>query len=262
MFPQQRQQSAPRNIPQLQEQATSFIFGFCSIFTLLLEMLLRPAYGSQYFSSVNHFLTFIVLLVFSAFSEIPSYLPALPFLRYTPPPGLYGIGSLFELFVIISFIHGCRTWRRMVRPEAELNSYYVGPPLPFFRFLPFTWWTTRIIGEPLFVIAVAIVLRNLFILTPSATNFLIFSAICLAMKSHIMWFSYWQFKRNLLDSQNLRLIIARITNNTATEEERTIVNMAMLPTDISEDLRAGTADSTVRPAQQTPKEQTNDQETA
>src|ERR1700735_3249636 len=127
-------------------------------------MLLRPQYGSEYFSPVTMFFTAVMMLFLPLFTALSGMLP---FLRFRTL-GLFGIATLSKLFFMGSFVHGLRVWRRMVHMDLEENSFFAGEPLFFFRWLPFSWWVTRIAIEPAFVFVVALILANLFILQPSA----------------------------------------------------------------------------------------------
>jgi hypothetical protein len=165
----------------------------------------------------------------------------IPFIGGRPGPGLFDIGTFTNLFFLGSFIHGLRVWRRMVHPESEKFSWFEGPPLPIFRIVPGTFWMIRIIYEPVFVFVTAIVLENFFILQSSAAHFLMVSAFMLAMKQYVAWYMQWQFLRELLDARNTGPIIAKIVDNSATEDELATIHLASIPKDIPDDLRKETA---------------------
>jgi hypothetical protein len=129
----------------------------------------------------------------------------------------------------------------MIHPESEQFSWYEGPALPIFRLVPGTFWTIRIICEPVFVFVTAMVLENFFILQPGAAHFLMVSAAMLGMKQYIAWYMQWQFLRELMDTRNSAPIIAKIVDNSATEDELAAVHLASIPKDIPDDLRRETA---------------------
>lgn len=99
----------------------------------------------------------------------------------------------------------------------------------------------RIIYEPIFVFIAAIVLENFFVLQSGAAHFLMFSAFMLAMKQYVAWYMQWQFLRELMDMRNAGPIIAKVVDNSATDDELASVHLASIPKDIPEDLRKQTA---------------------
>jgi hypothetical protein len=242
MSPMNKQQESPVSINQLQDFAISFVFNATSIVTLPVEMVLRPAYGSRYVSPVVLFFSaMMMILVPMFFSVMTAVGSMIPFARFRGSIGLIGIWGLSRLFFLGAFIHGFRTWKRMLHPESELISYYEGPPLPFFRILPLSFWQIRIVAEPAFVFAAAIFLPNFLILEPSAAHFLMFSAICLAMKEYLAWYLQWQFLRGLLDTRNAGPIIAKIIENRATPDELASVHLASFPKNLPDDIRRSAA---------------------
>lgn len=164
----------------------------------------------------------------------------LPFASFHGPVGLFGIGTLSKLFFLGSFVHGFRIWRRMIHLEQEKHSRSEGLALPIFRILPGGFWLCRIVWEPLFVLAAAITLPNLFILQASAAHYLLLAAICLAMKQYTAWYREWEYLRDIMDNRFAGPIIAKVAENTATEDERATVHMASLPKDLPDDLRKDT----------------------
>ncbi len=231
-------QQPPQNINQLQDTMLNVVYNFCTIFTIPVEMVLRPQYGSRYFPPVLMFFTGILMVVLPVFSAMADgIIHMIPFARFTAAVGLFGIGSLSKMFFLGSMIHGLRTWRRMIHMELEENSLYAGPPLPFFRLLPCSFWTTRIIAEPLFVFTLSIVLPNFFILQSSAANYLAFAALMLAMKNYVAWYQQWQFIRALLDTRNAAPIIAKLMENKASDEDLAAMHLASFPKNLPDDER-------------------------
>jgi hypothetical protein len=241
MFPTQAR-SAPVGVEHYQEFAINVVYTFTSIVSAPVEMVLRPQYGSEYFSPVVTFFAgvmMVMLPVISLFADGVSHM--IPFVRIPAPVGVFGIGTLSRLYFLGGFIHGFRIWRRMIHPERELHSQWAGPPLPFFYILPWSsWWVIRIIYEPVFVFALSMVLTNFFILQGSAAHYLMFAAVMLAMKNYVEWYMQWRYLRQIMNSRAVAPIIAKVADNTATEDERAMVHMASLPKDIPEDLRRDT----------------------
>jgi hypothetical protein len=67
------------------------------------------------------------------------------------------------------------------------------------------------------------------------------AAFMLAMKQYVAWYMQWQFLRGLMDMRNAGPIIAKLVDNTATEDELATIHMASIPKDIPDDLRRDTA---------------------
>jgi hypothetical protein len=238
MFPQQQQQS-PTNLSQLPDMMANVVYNFCSIFTAPLEMVLRPQYGSRYFSPIITCFTAGLMIFLPLISGMASGFP-LPFMM-PHPVGLFGIATLSKLYFLGVPVHGFRTWLRMIHMEREENSYYEGPPLFIFRLLPFSFWTTRILIEPLFVIALTLVLTNFFILQSPAEHFLLFAALMLAMKQYVAWYKWWQVIRGLMDMRNMGPKIARISDNTASDQDLESAHLASFPKNLPEDVRRSAA---------------------
>ena len=118
---------------------------------------------------------------------------------------------------------------------------YEGPPLPFLRRLPLSFWVIRIVVEPALVFTLSIVLPNLFILEPSAAHYLALCALLLAMKNYVAWYMQWQFIRGLLDSRNSAPIIAKVVEDRATPEELASVRLASFPRNLPDDIRRAAA---------------------
>jgi hypothetical protein len=235
-------QQQPADINRFQDGMINVAYNVCSIPSMPVELVIRPLYGSRYFPPLIQLCAaglMILLPVFSQLAEGFSHM--VPFLRFQGAMGLYGIGSISKLFFICSFIHGIRIWRRMLRPLRELHSHYEGPALPIFGLFTRSFWITRIILEPALVFTLALVLSNFFILQPSAAHYLEFASFCLAMKQYIAWYKQWERIRDVLDARSTAPILAKIVDNTATDEDRATIHMASLPKDIPEDLRRDTA---------------------
>jgi hypothetical protein len=235
-------QQSHHGVESYEALALYLVYNFCSIFTLPVEMLLRPRFGSQYFPPMISMFSSIMMVLLPVFLIVADGIShMLPFGAFALPQGLFGIGSLSKLYFLGSFVHGIRVFRRMIHPFTERISTYEGPPLFIFRIIPASFFTIRIIFEPLFVIIVAVVLQNLFILQSSAGHFLEFSAVMLVMKEYTDWLICWKHMRGVLDVQAGAPIIAKFLDNTASQDELASINLASLPKDTPEDVRRQTA---------------------
>jgi hypothetical protein len=243
----QQQEHGPMSVEQLQNGAMNAVETLCSVFSMPIEIVLRPRYGSRYFPPPIMFFAAMNMLTmpmigeaFSSFHNNPLFIAMH---KQAPPEALFGIGSLSKLFFLLCFIHGFRTYRRMFKPELEEHSRYEGPPLPFIDLLPGAknFWLTRIVLEPALVLIAATVLQSIFIFQPGLAHYLQLSALCLTMKSFIAWYRSFQFLRDVLDTRNQSSIVARYINNTASPDELNAVHLATLPKDISPELRKATA---------------------
>ena len=235
-------QQSPTNINYFQDMMMNLVYNLTSIFTMPVEMALRPHYGSRYFPPVIMFFSAVMMILLPLFSAIANgIIRMLPFAGFRGPAGIIGMGGLSRLFFLGAFIHGFRVWRRMLNLSSELHSGYEGPPLPFFRIVPCSFWVTRIVVEPLFVFTLSVVLPNFFILEPSAAHYLAFAAIMLSMKQYVAWYQQWQFLRNLLDMRNTGPIIARIVEDRASPEDLAPVHLASFPRNLPEDIRRSAA---------------------
>jgi hypothetical protein len=231
--------SQKSSIDHFQDGMVDFVYNVCSIPCMLPEMFIRPWYGSRYFPPIIQFIAAILWAVIPSFFSVAEGVSHMvPLMRFAPTYGMYGLGTLSKLFFLASFVHGLRIWRRMINPFREKNSMYEGPPLVFFRVFPLPFWFTRIVLEPVAVFALAITLRNSFILQPAAASFLMFSAVMLAMKQYCAWYMFWQFFRGLLDAANAGPIIAKYVGNSATSEELETIHLAGAPKNLPDDIRS------------------------
>ena len=233
-------------IDQMQDFGMNLVENICGAISMPAEMILRPWYGSRFFSPTEIFLStgwMTLLPLLSSTADAVTHL--IPFMHAAPPPGLFDIGSLAKLYFLMGFGHGVRVYRRMIHPEREDDSRFSGPPLPFFHLIPGSgsWWFTRIALEPAFLVVAATILANFFILQPGLSAYLHFMAVALAMKNFVAWYRSWCFIRDILDAQNAGPTIAKIVNDSATEEEMARINLASFPRNISPSIRKNAAQS-------------------
>jgi hypothetical protein len=163
----------------------------------------------------------------------------IPFHQAQMPVGLFSIGSLASLYFFLTFIHGLRLWRRMIYMELEQHSEFEGPPLPFFRLIPGSrsFWFTRIVLEPAFVLVLASVLERIFIIQSGLSTFLHIAALALLMKNFIGWYRGWEFARILIDQSYAGPIIAKLVENKATEDDLAPIHLASFPKNVSPQIR-------------------------
>jgi hypothetical protein len=245
MTPGQNQQ--PLDISRLQDVAMNVVYNVCGIICMPVEMALRPFYGSRYFPPMMMMFSIFMMLLLPLFESLTEGFDGMiPFLPHPAPVGLFGIGAFSKFFFIGLFVHGFRIWRRMIHMDREQNSLFEGPPLFIFNLLPGTFWRVRIVYEPLFLLALSVVLPNFLILQPSAAHYLTFAAFALAMKQYVAWFMQWQFLRGLMDMRNAGPIVAKFVDNTATEDDLATIHLASLPRDIPEEVRRDTAEHIAR----------------
>jgi hypothetical protein len=244
------QQESPMNINQLQNFAMSIVENVCSIFTMPIEIVLRPQYGTRYFPVSIAFFSAILMILLPLFSSAAdSVVRMIPFSSPPPPPaGLFGIGSLSSLYFLLVFLHGFRLWRRMIYMELEDHSEYEGPPLPFFYLIPGgrSFWFTRIVLEPVLVFILATLLEGFRIFQSGLATYLHIAALLLAMKGFICWYRFWEYLRKLMDARNVGPIIAKLVENKATEDDLAPIHLASFPKNVASDLRQAAASQIAR----------------
>jgi hypothetical protein len=237
------------SIDQLQETALNVIYNFASIFTMPVEILIRPWFGSRYFSAPNLFFSAIFMTFASAFLTVATAAgQMIPFVRFRGAAGLYGFGAMTELFFLAAMFHGIRIWRRMIDMSREANSVFEGPPLPIFGWLPnsHAFYLVRIVYEPLFVYITATVLGTLSIIQLPLVLYLQVTSLFLAMKNYIAWYKLWAYVRNLMDMANAAPTIARFVTNSASDDELARVHLASLPKNLPPDIHKAAASYVAR----------------
>lgn len=238
-------QASSMSLDQLENTALNVVDALCSIFSMPVELILRPWHGTRYFPvSVRFFASVMMLLLPAIAGMADMLLHMIPFARIAPSFGLFGIGALARVYFLLSLVHGVRLWKRMLHMETEIHSQYEGPPLPFFKLVPGrkSFWFIRIVWEPAFVFVAAIILTNLLIFQPGLGIFLQMSALSLAMKNFIGWYREWQYLRVLLDMRNSGPIIGKLIHDEATEDELSQFHLASFPKNVSPDLKQAAVD--------------------
>jgi hypothetical protein len=244
------QPEMPMNINQLQSFAMNVVANVCSIFTMPVEIILRPHYGTRYFAVPIVFFSAILMVILPLFSSAAdSVVSMIPFSAPArPPAGLFSIGSLSSLYFFLVFLHGFRLWRRMIHMELEEHSEFEGPPLPFFHLIPGgrSFWFTRIVIEPVFVFILATLLEGSRIFQSGLATYLHIAALMLAMKNFICWYRAWEYVRKLMDARHVSPIIAKLLENKATEDDLAPIHLASFPKTIGSDLRQAAASHIAR----------------
>jgi hypothetical protein len=232
------------NVEHLQNTALNVVEMICSVISCPVEMILRPWYGTRYFPVPVMFGSLVLMLLLPGIALLfTSVVQMIPFSRYAPPPGLFDFASLTKLYFLLSIVHGFRIWRRMIHPELEVHSRYEGAPLPFFAFLPKSksFWFTRIVLEPCFVFLAAIVLQDLFIVQSGLGIYLQVAGVAVAMKNFVSWYRTWEFLRDRFDVIGIAPGLAKLMDNTATEEDLAPMHLASFPKGLDPTMRRAAA---------------------
>jgi hypothetical protein len=228
------------NVEHLQNSAINGVEFICSIFSMPVEMMLRPWYGTRYFTVAVAFFSALLMMVLPLLGMVAtSLMQMIPFTHIIPPRGMFGFAEFAKLYFILLTVHGVRLARRMLKPETELHSEYEGPALPFFGL--FRWcrsfWRTRVVFEPVLVFVAATVLHDLFIVQSGLFIYLRIAAFMLAIKEITGWYRSWEFVRKILDMRNAAPALARLVDDTATEEDLAPIHLASFPKNIAPDVR-------------------------
>jgi hypothetical protein len=191
MMPTFNSGQQPLNVDSWHNRYINRVFNFCSIVTMPVEMALRPFSGTRYYPPLVIFMSAVMMLI------VPVFFTFL----FGGDDGLIGLSAFTKFFFAGLMTNGIRKLRLMIHPQREKNSNWANEHLFFFNWLPKpTFWRIRIVYEPLFVVAVSVMLQNFFILTQGAGNFLITSAVFLAMKNYTHWYMEWEQIRTSKDT--------------------------------------------------------------
>ncbi|HTX35085.1 MAG TPA: hypothetical protein VME43_08690 [Bryobacteraceae bacterium] len=235
------QNSAPMSIEQYQNAAINITAAICAILTRPVELILRPWHGSRYFPPAVVFFSTLLMLFLAAMSSISSRaMHFLPPAGPQLPEGLIGLDSFVKLYFLLSFVHGVRIWRLMIDISREpLMSTFEGPPLPPLMLLPgsLSFWKQRILLEPLVLFVLAVILKRIFIFRSDLALFLQVSAFALAIKGWILWYSGWQFLRDLADSRFEGTILARMFEDRASDDDLGAIHFPGFPKNTPPDMR-------------------------
>jgi len=241
MQPQQQQSAPSMSIEQLHDLALNVVRFVCSIFTMPVEILLRPQYGTRYFPIPVTFFSAILMLLLPFLSGMATGIThMIPFSGPAmPPPGLFGLAAFSSLYFFLVLLHGLRLWRRMVYMDLEKHSAFEGPALPFFRLIPGakSFWFTRIVLEPAFVFVLASVLESISIIQSGLSVYLHCAALMLVIRNYIYWYRVWELIRSWMDMAAAGPIISSFAAGKATEDELAPIHLASLPKNLPPDMR-------------------------
>jgi hypothetical protein len=199
----QRTQNQPISI----EGMVNTVFNFSSIVSMPVEMQFHPFHGTRFYSPLVILMSTVMMLI------VPT------FFTFGDNDGLIGMGTIQKWFFVALAAHGIRKFRLILHPKKEINSYAANDHWFFFNWLPkASFWKIRIVYEPLFLVAASITLQNLFVITGGAGNFLIVSAVFLAMKNYTHWYMQWEFLRDPGDIRSVGPIIAERLDKQGMEE--------------------------------------------
>jgi hypothetical protein len=249
MQPSKPNNSGAMSVEHLHNTAINLVEAVCSVLAMPVETLLRPWYGTRYYPPpVVFFASALMILIPAIAALFSGIVGMIPFSHPAPSIGLFDIGSLAKLYFLLAIVHAVRLYRRMITMSKEQCSTFEGPPLPFFQLVPWcrSFWVTRVAAEPLFVIVVASVLQDLFLIQSGLATYLRLAALALAMKQFISWFKAWEYLRDLLDARNAGPILARLIEDEASEEELATIHLASFPKDVPEEIRSQAAISIAR----------------
>jgi hypothetical protein len=241
MIPNQNEQSGAMNVEHLQSSAINGVEFICSVVAMPVEMMaIRPWHGTRYFGLPVVFFSSLLMIALPIIGMVAtSVQQMIPFTHFAPPRGMFGFADFAKLYFLMLLIHSVRLARRMLKPETEMHSEYEGPALPVFAVLPKgrSFWFTRIAWEPVFVFVASIVLSDLFIVQPGLCIYLRIAAFMLAIKEITGWYRSWEFVRKILDMRNAAPALARLVDDTATEEDLAPIHLASFPRNIAPDVR-------------------------
>jgi hypothetical protein len=240
MMPNQQAAPGPLSAAAMQQRQLEGMEFLLSVAARPTEMLLRPFHGTLYYKlPVVALSTAMMLVIPAAIAVISAIAGMIPFFHAAPSVGMFGIGTFSEVYFVASLCHAVRLWRRMTHMHTEDISDFEGPALPIFQYIPWqSFHMTRIVFEPLFVLLLAVVLKDCFIIQENLAIFLELSALVLFLKSVTSYFQGFVALRMLLDAKNKARILAKFAQNTTTPEEEAKVNIASFPKDVSPELRA------------------------
>ena len=246
----QQQRPGALNYNQMVDSGANLIRVFLSTFTMPVEYISRPFFGSQYFPQTASFFSAIVMLALPPIAGAATKVPLIFIAaRMEPPPqAVFTLGSLSKLFFLLLFIHGFRTaWLKWDLSREE-HSEFEGPALWPISLLEGenTFWICRIIAEPLAVVALALFMRRIMVFDGALSNFLIFASLCLAMKQYLTWHGAWAFMRRTLDAKYAGPIIAKLLDDKASSKDLQKLHLVSFPKNTPPDLRRAAVEHLVR----------------
>ena len=249
MLPTDKSQSGSLNVSHLQNSALNAVEACWGILSRPVELVLRPFHGTRYFAVPIVAMSSLMMLLLPAIGALmTAAMSLIPFSHPSRSIGMFDMGSFAELYFLLSVAHAVRLYRLMTHLEREEHSCYEGKPLPFFQLVPWSksFWVTRIILEPAFVLIAATVLQDLFIIQSGLALFLRLSALALLMRNFVAWYRSWEYLRDLMDARNAGPILAKLVENSATDDDLASINLASFPKDVSPEIRTQAATTIAR----------------
>jgi hypothetical protein len=249
MQPSKPDHSSAMSIERLHNTAINVVEAICSVIAMPVETLLRPWYGTRYYPPPVVFFASVLMILIPAIAALfGDIVGMIPFSHPARSIGLFDIGSLAKLYFLLAVVHAVRLYRRMVTMSKEQCSTWEGAPLPFFQLIPWcrSFWVTRIVAEPLFILLASTVLQDFFLIQSGLATYLRLAAVALACKQFVSWYRSWEYLRDLMDAKNAGPILARLVENDATEEELSTIHLASFPTDVPPEIRTQAAVSIAR----------------
>jgi hypothetical protein len=249
MFSAQEVQPGALSTAALDQKGLEGTELFASILSRPVEVFLRLESGSLHYSlAVIAASTGMMLVVPALITAVFTVISLIPFTHFSPSVGLFSLWNFSEAFFVMSVYHAFRIWRRVTRMHTEDFSGFEGPPLFFFAYCPWarSHWTTRIVLEPLFVVLVAIVGRDLRLFQTDLAIFLYVSALALFMKAVAVYFKAYCYIRRFMDARNAAPILAALAKGDASEAQLAKLNLSAFPKDAPPEIRALAARSIAR----------------
>ena len=233
-------ESGAFNSNNMQQTAMNVVGTFCGILSRPVDLILRPFHGTRYFTLPEIFFSNLMMIFLPVFSMAArTAVSMIPLVHISMPVGLFDIASFAKLYFLLSFIHGIRIYYLMLHPEKEICSEFEGGALPFFHLIPGggSFWFIRITLEPALILIVSTFLTRMNIFSSGLAIYLQIAALALAMKNFIGWYQAWEFLRILLDIRYAGPIIARLSQNCATDEDLATIHLASFPKNLPPDIR-------------------------
>ena len=220
------------NTGALQNSSMNAVELLCEAFSQPVTVIIRPFYGTRFYSVVSTFISMTMMIILPAFmATAQAVAHMIPFVNIPMPRGMFSFGDFAQLYFIVSLIQGVRLWRRMFHPEIENHSEFDGPALFFFNYLPKSrsFYFVRVVWEPAAVLIASIILQDLFIIQSPLALYLKFAAFAMMMRSFIAWFRGWEVERIMRDTQWAGQIMSKIADGSATQLERDQILVATIP---------------------------------
>ena len=195
--------------------------GYLGTLTLPLDMILRPRFGSQYYSWTQamasvmayKFALLVAALMTAALNE-------LYFHKHYHWTAYTTVFWMLALWGAVGYtVH--RVARMVTHPEQEQDSQSDGPGLSIFRRLPHgnSWAWVRMVWEPLAVSLTATTLTLLGLIPYFFLPFLYVCCFALFMRAAVTYWNGWRYCRDMLDQINHAPVIQAIADGAEPPEK-------------------------------------------